>query len=158
MNYEYEQALRLASEAMWTIKLQHRRLQSKEPEDQEFVTRRVADWHFFIVALTRFRRAACLASSIEKIRSDVKKLLGEFDSKLPSRKSMRNIAEHIDEYAIGRGNDKEKDRRGLEVIRVSGTDFNWMEENINSDDALAAANALWHSIVRLRKKAMGNNA
>ena len=154
MNHDFERVRRLAIESMWAVRLQHRRLNSHEPEDARFVTRRVADWHFFIVALTRFRKVVCLASAIAVICSDVKKELAEFDAKLPGRQNMRDIAEHIDDYAIGAGKVRFKDPKDLEFIRLDDKEFVWMDETINADDALAAAESLFLSIGGLRKKAM----
>jgi hypothetical protein len=58
----FERARRLANIAVWTAQLQRRRLFTNEPEDGVFLFRRWADFQFFIVALTRVRRAAVLAS------------------------------------------------------------------------------------------------
>jgi hypothetical protein len=54
----YERACRLANVAVWTAVLQRRRLATDEPEDDEFLFRRWTDFQFFIITLTRVRRAA----------------------------------------------------------------------------------------------------
>jgi hypothetical protein len=41
-----ERALSLANDAMFTVKLQHRRLRTDEPEDEVFFFRRSADFQF----------------------------------------------------------------------------------------------------------------
>ena len=91
---------------MWTIDLQCRRLRSSEREDNIFVFRKWADFDFLIVALTRLRRAAKLASDIPEIRELIIPALNAFDLALPGLKKLRNVAEHIDEYAIARWNSK----------------------------------------------------
>ena len=68
----YERARRLANQALWTVDLQRRRLNSDEPEDDKFVLRKWSDFHFLIVALTRLRRAAELAARVPAISEDMR--------------------------------------------------------------------------------------
>lgn len=91
----YERARRLGNIAIWTAQLQRRRLVTREPEDGEFLFRRWADFQFFIVALTRIRRAAGLATKVPSIANDVQKAIKEFDAALPMLKNMRDVAEHL---------------------------------------------------------------
>lgn len=53
-----EDAFKLVNDAMWTVKLQLRRVRSSEPEDAEFAFRVMADTQFRLVALRRLQRAA----------------------------------------------------------------------------------------------------
>ena len=81
----------------------HAGLHSIEPEDSAFVFRKWADFGFLIVALTRLRRAASLAANLPEAKSVLGKALKEFDASLPDLKRMRDVAEHIDDYAIDQG-------------------------------------------------------
>jgi hypothetical protein len=98
----YERACRLANVAVWTAALQRRRLTADEPEDEEFLFRRWADFQFFIITLTRVRRVASLAAKIPMISDDIHKAIRIFDAKLPMPKNMRDVAEHIDDYCVYR--------------------------------------------------------
>lgn len=142
----YERARRLASNAMWTISLQRRRLKTKEPEDQEFVFRLWADFQFFIVALTRLRRAAQLATKAPVLRNAVRQALVDFDAVLPMLKPMRDAAEHIDDYAMDQGRNSTVSRGSLEVWASDETTFHWLNYELNTDTALSAALQLFQAI------------
>lgn len=135
----YERARRLANIAVWAIRLQHRRLKSKEPEDAEFLFRRWYDFHFLIVALTRCRRAALLAAHVKSIAEAIRAALEEFDTALPSLKVMRDTAEHVDDYALDHGRDDEIVRQSLEVAVVGENSIEWLGHRLDVDVALAAA-------------------
>jgi hypothetical protein len=141
------QAFRLASEAVCTVALQRRRLRSKEPEDEAFVFRWWADLQFLIVALRRLRRAAELASRVPSAKSKLSTALKRFDDSLPGLTVMRNVGEHIDDYAAestGRRH-KQVDRRWLQVGTFDGTTYEWLGEKLNVDDAHNAATELLSS-------------
>jgi hypothetical protein len=96
----------MADVAMWSIELQCRRLEAVEPEDGEFVLRKWADFDFLIVALTRLRRATRLAARIPQLQASLGTALVQFDKALPDLKKMRDVSEHIDDYAIDQGRQK----------------------------------------------------
>ncbi len=139
-------ARRLANEAVLTVALQRRRLKTSEREDEEFLFRKWADFQFLIVALTRLRRTAELAAKIPAIADVMKEALDKFDSELPDRKKMRNVIEHIDDYALDQGHDKSVNRRSLEVGMFNDTVFQWLDCELNADDALRAAQELFRDI------------
>ncbi len=141
----YERARRLANLAIWTVKIQLRRLQSVEPEDEEFIIRKFSDFHFLIVALTRLRRAAELAQKVDPLKKTMKKAIRDFDSSLPSRKKMRDIAEHIDEYAIDSGRNKSVSRKSLEVASCNGTTWTWLGHDLNTNEAMKASDQLFEA-------------
>jgi hypothetical protein len=95
-----ERAHSLANKAVHTVALQHRRLRGAEPEDDTFIFRWWADLQFLIVALRRLRRAAQLASHVPTVTNDIDQALRQFDRALPGLATMRNIGEHIDDYAL----------------------------------------------------------
>src|SRR5215510_10846291 len=99
----YERARRLANMSLWTIALQCRRLRSAEPEDSVFVLRRWADVDLLIVALTRLRRASELAQYVPEIKKQISQALKQFDSALPNLRKFRDVAEHINDYAMDHG-------------------------------------------------------
>jgi hypothetical protein len=142
----YERARRLANQALWTVDLQCRRLKSVEPEDDEFVLRKWGDFHFLIVSLTRLRRAAELALKVPTINERIRAALEPFDIALPNLKKMRDVAEHIDEYAVDSGKDRSISRKSLEVSVVDGDEWEWLRYGINAGEALSASVALFDAL------------
>ncbi len=59
-----ERARSLCSEGCFAVALQHRRLRSKEPEDEVFILRWWTDLQFLIVSLRRLRRSALTAAHV----------------------------------------------------------------------------------------------
>ncbi len=130
-----------ASEALRMVALQHRRIRS-EPEDEVFAF--WADLQFFVVSLRRVRQAAELAAGS---RPAIRAAIDRFDSELPQLRRMRNVGEHIDEYALGRGNDKTVERRALLVGGFSDEgDFRWLGSELNIERALKAAESLYYTV------------
>lgn len=144
----YERARRLANFSLWSIHIQCRRLRSSEPEDVTFAVRKWVDFHFLIVGLTRLRRVADLAARIPAIRHQLSTALQEFDNALPQLRKLRNVAEHIDEYANDQGRDLSIDRRSLEVSSLSmdGATLEWLGYKLNCDEALCVSKTLFTAI------------
>jgi hypothetical protein len=129
----YERARRLANLAIWSIQLQCRRLESSEPEDTSFVLRRWADFDFLIVALIRLRRAANLAAELQELQSSLRPAVERFDNALPRLKEIRDVAEHIDDYALEKGRNKSVVRKALEVstLDAQGPTLEWLARIIH---------------------------
>jgi len=146
----YERVRRHANMLLWAIDLQCRRLRSSEPEDTAFVFRKFIDFEFLIVLLTRFRRVVKLASNIPEIKSAITLALNEFDSNLPQLKKLRDVAEHIDDYAIDKGRDSSIERKQLEVSCLcegeNDVTLSWLGYEINISDALQASYKLFDVI------------
>ncbi len=152
-----ERARSLANEAMFTVALQRRRIRSNEPEDNVFVMRWWADLQFFIVALRRLRRAAELTIRVSSARPGLTGALSEFDRALPSLTVMRNVGEHIEDYAIGKGHDGRVDRHQIQMGTFDGVTYQWLGkfdpvngewvgESLNIDVAHDAASELCAAI------------
>ena len=137
----YERAKRLADVSMFAVDLQVRRLRSTEPEDATFIFRKWFDFDSLVVALTRLRRAATLARKVPEIRRPVAAALREFDSSLPDFTRLRDVAEHIDEYAVDSGKRSSVPRQDLEVSSIDGSapTLNWLGVQLNASEALVAA-------------------
>lgn len=153
----YERARRLANVAMWSIDLQCRRLRGTEPEDETFVFRKWADFDFLVVGLTRLRRAAQLAADIPGLES-VADAIADFDHALPDLKTVRDVAEHIDAYAVDKGfkspkkndepNKKTVVRQSLEVSTMDddGPTLHWLDASLDARDAFRASQRLFEAI------------
>jgi hypothetical protein len=133
---------------MWSIEVQCRRLEAVEPEDAEFVLRRWADFDFLIVALTRLRRAAWLAVKIPQLQASLDTALVQFDKALPDLKKMRDVAEHIDDYALDRGRQNAVPRQLLEVstMEADGPTLCWLQSRLNAREASHASRALFAAL------------
>lgn len=144
----YERARRLANIALWSVHLQCRRLRSPEPEDAEFVFRRWADFDFLVIALTRLRRAARLAAGVPKLRSALDAAIEQFDSMLPGLKEWRDVAEHIDDYALDRGRKQSVRRNWLEVSTMTedGPTLRWLGSTLNAGEAVQASQRLFAAV------------
>jgi hypothetical protein len=143
-----ERARSLANEAMFTVALQRRRIRSEEPEDGVFVMRWWADLQFLIVALRRLRRAAELASRSQAAKDSMTSALRAFDDALPQLTVMRNVGEHIDDYALDNPKRRHKDvsRQALQVGTWDGTTYQWLGESLNVDIAHDAARTLFVAV------------
>jgi hypothetical protein len=97
-----ERAVRLANIEMKTVALQLRRIRGVEPEDDDFVSRRLADIRFFIISLNRLRTTATIGYNVPdtKIQCSIIEAVEEFDKALPELKKLRNIGEHQNGYAV----------------------------------------------------------
>ncbi|PIP73131.1 MAG: hypothetical protein COW88_02885 [Candidatus Lloydbacteria bacterium CG22_combo_CG10-13_8_21_14_all_47_15] len=143
-----ERSWSLMNESMRAIDLQIRRLRSSEPEDAEFVFRWWVDLQFLIVALRRLRRATELAARVTTAKSVFTDAIAQFDRDLPMLAKMRNVGEHIDDYAVDSKNRRHKDveRFSLQVGSFDGTTYKWLGEDLNIDEAQSVAIRLWEAV------------
>lgn len=141
-----ERAHNLASEAIHMVVLQRRRLQSAKSEDETFILRPWADFQFFIVSLRRLRQAALLAARPSASKAAIESAISEFDESLPGLRKMRNVGEHVDEYAVERGRDRSVSRRALQGGTFNATTLEWLGERLDTDEALAVAERLYGAI------------
>lgn len=149
----FERALSLCNEACFAVALQRRRLRTPEPEDGEF--RWWADLQFLIVALRRLRTAARLATHVPIIQAEIAAAIDAFDKALPNLKMMRDIGEHIDDYALDRGRKRSVTRQGLQVGSWDGETFTWAAGGtIAIDDALRAAEQLFNAMRAAKERVL----
>lgn len=126
-----ERAASLASEAMHAVALQVRRLASEESEDSTFALRWWADLQFLVVALRRLRRAADLGEKADNQTGSVRAAIADFDAELPTLAVMRNVGEHVDDYALDSPKRRHKaiDRRQLQVGTWDGRSYRWLRDD-----------------------------
>ena len=148
----YDRAIRLANYWLYSISLQHRRIKSVEPEDKNFVFREWADYDFLIVALTRFRRAVKIPTGVISIKQELEKAIEEFDKALPDLKTMRDLAEHIDDYAVDQGRNQKISRKMLEVSTLNDTELNWLGSKLDVDEALKASEKLYEVLKEIQQR------
>ena len=137
----------IANEALWTISLQCRRLRTNEPEDGKFAMRFWVDIQFLIVALRRFRKAIEIARSVPNLTLEIAAALKRFNDAIPDLDKMRNVGEHIDDYAWDNPARHRKDvtRRDIQVgtWNPDTGEFLWLGSSLNIDFAVKAAEELF---------------
>lgn len=123
-------------------------MQSEEPEDCDFVFRRWADFEYLVVSLFRVRRCAEMVARLPGLEEPMCAALADFDNALPHLRVFRNVAEHIDDYAVDRGRDKSIHRFSLESSNIEddGQTFAWLGHSLNAKTALHAAETLFKSL------------
>jgi hypothetical protein len=149
-----ERAKSYGNIAIFTVKLQHRRLQSEEPEDEVFPLRYTMDFEFLVVALYRLLRSAQLASQVPLVKKDMETAINKFKMSLPFLTKIRNVAEHFDEYALDdhpnvdkrKRRHKKVSRRQLQVSKFDGKTYSWLGESVDIDATLKAAESLFLAI------------
>lgn len=148
-----ERAIRLSNYAIKTVMLQHRRIRTTEPEDSTFLFRRWSDLQFFIVTLEWLHASAKIAIKVSNtnIASGMVVAINEFEKAVPGLRKLRNVGEHLDEYAVDAGKDPTVSRRQLEVGQWHDPVFNWLEVTLNIDDAKVAAETLFKTLQTMRK-------
>ncbi len=72
--------------------------------------------------------------------------LKSFDAALPNLKIMRDVAEHIDDYAVDSGKDRNISRKSLEVGSSDGEVWQWLDFEIDASKALSASFALFGAL------------
>lgn len=129
--------------------MQCRRIQTAEPEDDDFLFRRLVDFQFLIVALLRLRRAVVIASRVPLVSPTITHALAEFDSSLPDVKRMRDVAEHIDEYATDslHRHDQQVYRYMLEVPSWDNGTLRWLDGVLPARAAIEASQRLFAALV-----------
>jgi hypothetical protein len=111
-----------------------------------------ADLQFLIVALRRLRRSAEIAVRVPELSAEVKVALDEFDKSLPGLTLMRNVGEHVDDYAV---NDPKRhtvsvDTGQLQAGWFDGIVYHWLGKSLNVDTALSSAEELYARIKQLK--------
>jgi hypothetical protein len=112
---------------------------------------RWVDWQFFIVALSRLQYAAQFAQSVPAVSAEMSEAIHAFTRALPRLRTMRNVAEHMDEYAADRGR-ANVERGQVQVGRFGENHYEWLGHELNSDDAFNAAEQLFIAVREASKR------
>ncbi len=154
-----QRSARIAGESIRGINLQIRRIRTAEPEDIEWNGRVFMDCYFLIMSLWRLRLAAHIAASVPQAHDRAQEALVAFDRRLPDLERMRNVSQHIDDYATDHpkkrrqtkpGTNSPIGRRILEAGSLSNDLFCWLGGTISLAEAGASAAALYTSVIEIR--------
>lgn len=142
----YEDARTMANIAAWGVELQIRRLrksiQENNKETEEFVMQPIIDFHFLVTALSRLRLTAEIVSEI----CDLSSAIEAFDKNLPDLRVVRNILEHIDEYRVGKGHNKNVPRDSFQTFTLDDDSVKWVSYEINLEKTIKASSDLFMAI------------
>ena len=145
-----ERSFSYCNEAIKTILLQCRRLQTTEPEDSEFVFRKWTDLRFLILSFDRLEKSLKIARNISSIAAEIDDALERFHHSIPFLKKFRNVGEHIDYYSLDKGWIKSIDRKQLQVGTWDGVVFSWLDEQLDVVDAKNASIELFKTFQAIK--------
>lgn len=160
-----ERAKSIANEWMWAVSLQHDRIVNPRNEDQRFHpwglgSFNEADIHFLVIALGRLRQAAATIEHVPSCWDSVRNAIKAFDDALPWRKQLRDVFEHLDDYATDSDRRRTNtERKKLQVWSTTGTgliflgyDVDWNKANEAAKNLYSAVKAIYESFPRIAKR------
>lgn len=149
-----DRALTFAMEGLQAADVQLQRARQEPSSEPGGAFQWWIDLQFFIVALRRLRRAAELATRVAGQREAIRAAIAAFDEATPDLRLLRNVGEHIDEYALGAGYEKSVRWRQLQVGGWNGKTFRWLDIDLNAEKAMDAARDLVGELewARVREK------
>jgi hypothetical protein len=153
-NAVMDRALSFALEGLQAADLQLQRARQEAPPQPGGAFLWWIDLQFFIVALRRLRRAAELARRVPDQRPAVQRAIQKFDDALPDLLLLRDVGEHIEDYAVDKGRNSSVRWRALQVGGWDGVTFDWLGTKLNADVAMDAARKLVGEIEWARQRVL----
>ena len=147
-----ERAKSLATQWMWAVALQHARITKPRSQDSSFHpfglrTFNEADVHFLAIALRRIRTVATTLEHVPKEWNSVNQAIQTFDNRLPWLKPVRDVYEHLEDYAVDSNLRRTgTTRRELQVWTSDEEGLNLLGYYVNWNEALAAAKDLYAAV------------
>jgi hypothetical protein len=149
-----DRAVRFASNAIRTVDLQIRRIRETEPEDDKWLLRQWSDYQFLILALWNVRQSGKMGQMVDRSLADA---IATFDRACPNLETMRNVLQHVDDYAIDGKKRRQKfldgrlvGRRALEVGSRDESHFTWLGRTLDVSASREACMTLYLSIQEAR--------
>jgi hypothetical protein len=147
-----ERAKSMANHLMWAVSLQRDRLSKPREQDRPFHPFGIqgfheADLHFLVIALGRLRKVAATIEHAPEQWNRVQQAIGVFDKRIPWLRRVRDVFEHLEDYAIDSDLRRtDTSRRELQVWEATDSGINFLGFEINWDDAHAAAEELYGAV------------
>lgn len=142
----YEDMRHLANVAVWAVDLQIKRLETNEPEFADFPFQPLVDFHFLVTALTRLQEIAEALKAIEDMEPVMEKAIESFEKEVPGLRDIRNVLEHIGEYARGAGHDQDVQYGEMFTVVLDSDCIQWLGYELRPRAALSASDTLFHVI------------
>ena len=147
-----ERAKSMAIDWMCAISLQHDRIVNPRPQDQSFNPfgqniLNETDVHFLVIALRRLRTIATTLEHVPQHWSTIRPAIDEFDNKLPWLNRLRDVFEHLEDYAVDSTSRRSSTSRcELQVWSSNEDGMNWLGYNVNWEKAYEAAKDLYATV------------
>ena len=148
----------LANRWMGAVLLQHDRITKPRPQDKDFhpfkdlhpfgeETFNEADVHFLVIALRRLRTVATTLEHAPQVWDSVCNAIQSFDKCLPWLKCLRDVFEHLEDYAVDSNCRRSRhSRRELQVWSADENGMQWLGYDIDWKEALCAAMDLYGAV------------
>jgi len=78
--------------------------------------------------------------------SNISEAIKKFDETLPDLKDIRNVLEHIDEYRLGKGRNKNVSANALRTILLGPDRIQWLDYEIKTNEAIEVSDFLFQAI------------
>lgn len=137
---------------MWAVSLQHDRITKPRIQDRAFHpfqlnTFNEADVHFLVIALRRLRTVATTLEHVPQVWDSVRSAIQSFDNSLPWLKKLRDVFEHLEDYAVDSNLRRTTtSRKALQVWSFDENGMHWFDYYIDWKEALTAAQNLYYSV------------
>ena len=147
-----ERAKSLGNRWMGAVLLQHDRIRKPRPQDKAFHPFRsdlfnAADVHFLVIALSRLRKIATTLVHAPQVWDSVDTAIKDFDAKIPWLKRLRDVFEHLEDYAVDSNLRKTTtSRRELQVWSADENGMKWLGYDIDWNKATLAAADLYAAL------------
>jgi hypothetical protein len=147
-----ERAKSFANQWMWAVSLQYDRITSPRPQDTAFhpfglASFNEADVHFLVIALRRLRTAASTLEHAPQVWNPFRDAIQVFDARLPWLKRLRDVFEHLEDYAVDSNLRKsDTSRRELQVWSGGENGMQWLGHDVDWREALLAAEDLYRAV------------
>ena len=142
----------MATQWMWAVSLQHDRITSPRPQDKAFHPFGIdgfheADGHFFVIALRRLRTVATTFEHAPQQWDSVRSAIGTFDERLRWLKPLRDVFEHLEDYAVDSNCRRSNtSRRELQAWSAGENGMPWLGYDVDWNQALSAAQDLFGTV------------
>jgi len=133
---------------MWAVSLQHSRITGPRAQDAAFhpfglKSFNEADVHFLVISLRRLRAAASILEHAPQVWNPVRDAIQAFDARLPWLKHLRDVFEHLEDYAVDSNLRKSNtSRREIQVWSGGENGMQWLGLDVDWNEALLAAKVL----------------
>lgn len=147
-----ERAKSLANQWAWAVSLQHDRITKPRPQDKLFHPFGIdafneADVHFLVISLRRLRTVATTLEHAPQVWDSVRSAIQAFDARLPWLKRLRDVFEHLEDYAVDSNLRRSDTSRGeLQVWSFDENGMQWLDYDIDWKEARSAAKDLYGAV------------
>lgn len=146
-----QKAVSFATAELGAMRLQSKRLQAATAGTDDVSSQSWSDAQFFLVALTRFKHSVQVATSFDGFipSSELFEAQRELDASAPELKLMRDVGEHLEDYAAGSGRKDEARDDEIHTAVVTAHSFNWIGREVKFRAAISAAEKVIQALLQL---------